>query len=65
MDDLNVCLDEKYLPIQEIETLKSNGWRVHKLINGYGRYLRCRKSESAVLHDLPQKNQPTDEDDPF
>ena len=30
LDDLNVCLDENYLPAEEIETLKSDGWRVHK-----------------------------------
>src|SRR6266513_5805412 len=37
LDDLNVCVDEGYLPIQEIESLKSDGWRVHRLINGYNR----------------------------
>ena len=35
LDDLNVCLDEGYLPIQEIESVRQEGWRVHKLINGY------------------------------
>src|SRR5207249_410511 len=35
LDDLNVCVDEGYLPIQEIESLTQEGWRVHKLINGY------------------------------
>jgi four helix bundle protein len=34
IDDLNVCLDETYLPASEIETLKKSGWRVHNLING-------------------------------
>src|SRR6266700_7360299 len=36
IDDLNVCLDEKYLPAEEAEHLKVSGWRVHNLINGYG-----------------------------
>ena len=44
LDDLNVCEDEAYLPIQEIESLRQEGWRVHKLINGYIRFLRSRVS---------------------
>jgi four helix bundle protein len=40
LDDLNVCEDEAYLAAQESETLKQEGWRVHKLINGYIRFLR-------------------------
>ena len=42
LDDLNVCTDETYLPEDEIQKLKSDGWRVHKLINGYIRFLRGR-----------------------
>ena len=42
LDDLNVCTDENYLPEDEIQKLKSEGWRVHKLINGYVRFLRGR-----------------------
>jgi four helix bundle protein len=59
LDDLNVCADEGYLPIQEIESLRQDGWRVHKLINGYIRFLRRRVSgdspclqESAADDDL-------------
>ena len=44
LDDLNVCEDEAYLPIQETESLRQEGWRVHKLINGYVRFLRSRVS---------------------
>jgi four helix bundle protein len=44
LDDLNVCQDEAYLPIQEVESLRQEGWRVHKLINGYVRFLRRRVS---------------------
>src|SRR5881275_1568593 len=40
LDDLNICIDENYFPAEEIEKLKSEGWRVHKLINGYIRFLR-------------------------
>jgi four helix bundle protein len=42
LDDLNVCIDENYFPVEEIEKLKSEGWRVHKLTNGYIRFLRGR-----------------------
>ena len=59
LDDLNVCEDEAYLPIQEIESLRQEGWRVHKLINGYIRFLRRRASgdsprvqEAAADDDL-------------
>jgi four helix bundle protein len=44
LDDVNVCEDEAYFPIQEIESLRQEGWRVHKLINGYIRFLRSRVS---------------------
>jgi four helix bundle protein len=40
LDDLNVCDDERYLTLSEIEPLKREGWRVHKLVNGYIRFLR-------------------------
>src|ERR1051326_2206026 len=35
LDDLNVCQDQAHLPTEEIESLRHDGWRVHKLINGY------------------------------
>src|SRR5437764_3120076 len=47
LDDLNVCLYEKYLPSEELEILKSDGWRVHKVINGYIRFLRGRIDERS------------------
>lgn len=47
LDDLNVCEDEGYLPVQELESLKQEGWRVHKLMNGYVRFLRSRVSEDS------------------
>jgi four helix bundle protein len=42
LDDLNVCDDEEYLPSDNISALKQDGWRVHKLLNGYIRFLRSR-----------------------
>jgi four helix bundle protein len=54
LDDLNVCLDENYLPADEVETLKSDGWRVHKLINGYIRFVRGRIDErSSRVQESP------------
>jgi len=54
LDDLNVCLDENYLPAEEVETLKSDGWRVHKLINGYIRFVRGRIDErSSRVQESP------------
>jgi four helix bundle protein len=59
LDDLNVCTDETYLSEDEIQKLKSEGWRVHKLINGYTRFLRGRAAgdssriaEASSDHDL-------------
>src|SRR5262249_13745660 len=43
LDDLNICADESYLPEAEIAPLKEEGWRVHRLLNGYIRWLRERK----------------------
>jgi four helix bundle protein len=47
LEDLNVCLDENYLSADEVETLKSDGWHVHKLINGYIRFVRGRIDEGS------------------
>lgn len=54
VDDLNVCEDEEYLPNSEIESLKSEAWRVHKLINGYIRFLRTRHAgQSTRIQETP------------
>ena len=47
IDDLNVCEDEQYLPIEEIVSLKDQGWRVRQLVDGYIRYLRQQKNSEA------------------
>jgi four helix bundle protein len=52
MDDLNVCLDENYLPGAQVEKLKMSGWHLLKLMNGYLRYLRDRKLGSSLeIHE--------------
>jgi four helix bundle protein len=66
IDDLNVCLDENYLPPEEIAQRKQLGWRVHSVINGYGRYLRQRKAgESGALHEDVASYRAGGEPDPF
>jgi|SRR5579862_1525375 len=63
LDDLNVCEDEKYLPAAEIATLKEEAWRVHKLLNGYIRYLRSRKTnEPYVLRDEKRSDDFSDDE---
>lgn len=42
LDDLNVCQDEAYLSADDISLLKEHAWRVHKVLNGYIRFLRGR-----------------------
>jgi len=44
VDDLNVCLDEKYLPSDEVAKLKEQARCALILINGYLRYLRSHSS---------------------
>ena len=47
LDDLNVCQDEDYLPAGDISHLKEQAWRVHKVLNGYIRFLRGRKPKGS------------------
>src|SRR6266513_4812662 len=47
IDDMNVCEDERYLPTEEIASLKESGWRVRQLFDGYIRYLRDQKAGSV------------------
>lgn len=58
LDDLHVCEDENYLPKPEIDKLKEEAWGVHKLLNGYIRYLRNRKGNEPYV--LREEN-PSDE----
>ena len=44
VDDLNVCLDEHYLPPENVAELKQNAQSVLGLLNGYLRYLRKRSA---------------------
>jgi four helix bundle protein len=43
IDDLNVCLDEKYIDEPEIFSLKDEAYRLIERINGYISYLKKQK----------------------
>ena len=63
LDDLNVCEDELYLTLTEIGKLKEEGWRVHKLINGYIRFLRGRvASDPSRVQEGPSDYDPDDDE---
>ena len=63
LDDLNVCTGENYLPEDEIQKLKSEGWRTHKLINGYIRFLRSRTTgESSRIREEVSDDDLNDDD---
>ena len=48
-DDLNVCEDEHYLSATDVADLKKQAREVQRLINGYIRFLRSRKSEASAM----------------
>jgi len=62
LDDLNVCQDEMYLPVEEIGSLREEGWRVHKLLNGYIRFLRKRASGPPHVREAAADDPLTDDD---
>jgi hypothetical protein len=63
LDDLNICTDENYLPAEQIEKLKSEGWRVHKHVNGYIRFLRGRTIETdSRVQESPSDNELNDDE---
>jgi four helix bundle protein len=47
IDDLNVCIDEKYFAVDYLEELKEEGYRVNKMLNGYIAYLKKRRNENS------------------
>jgi four helix bundle protein len=49
VDALNVCEDEHYLSPADVADLKEQAREVQRLINGYIRFLRSRKSEASLI----------------
>jgi len=48
IDDLNVCEDENYLATSSVTALKNLAKELQRLIGGYIRYLRSRKSGASL-----------------
>lgn len=44
LDDLNICIDERYFPSERMEELKKEGYTLLHRMNGYIAYLRKRKA---------------------
>ena len=66
IDDLNVCLDESYIPAVEIEPLKQLGWRALNVVNGYGRFLREKKAgKVSALREGESASAFDQDEDPF
>jgi four helix bundle protein len=63
LDDLNICKDESYLPSDEFDKLRQQGWRVHCLLNGYIRWLRSRTQRtSPELRETSMADDLTDDE---
>ncbi|MCK5287530.1 MAG: four helix bundle protein [Candidatus Omnitrophica bacterium] len=48
IDDLNVCIDEKYFDLEFLEEVKQKAFKVLKKLNGYIKYLKGKKEESNI-----------------
>ena len=48
IDDINICLDEKYSKEEYLNKLKEDGYYLLKRINGYIKYLRNRKNNLTI-----------------
>ncbi len=46
LDDLNICIDEKYYDIKQCSHIKEIGYELVKKINGYIAYLNKQKSQN-------------------
>ena len=47
IDDINVCIDEKYAEENRLNNLKKDGYELIKKINGYIKYLRTKREEES------------------
>ncbi|MDI6784328.1 MAG: four helix bundle protein, partial [bacterium] len=45
IDDINICLDEKYFQQKHLEELKEQAYNVLKKLNGYIAYLKRQKTK--------------------
>ena len=45
IDDINVCIDENYADLGQLNNLKKEGYELLKKLNGYIKYLRnCKQA---------------------
>jgi len=47
IDDLNICIDQKYLPEKEMNELKQKAHEINKLLNGFVAYLKRSKASDS------------------
>ena len=47
LDDINICMDERYVEEPELISLKGEGFTLLHRLNGYIAYLRNRKSQES------------------
>ena len=47
IDDVNICIDEKYADVETLVKLKEEGFRLLHKINSYTAYLKRRKEGEA------------------
>ena len=52
IDDINVCIDEKYTNETKLNNLKEDAYLLLKKINGYIKYLRVKKEEDISSNKL-------------
>ena len=45
IDDLNICIDEKYKRVDYLTELKEEAYKIIRMLNGYIAYLKKRKAE--------------------
>lgn len=50
IDDLNICIDEKYFEQDYLDDLKKEGYELLKKINGYISYLKQKKVEDQLTN---------------
>jgi four helix bundle protein len=54
IDDINVCIDEKYTNEKQLNDLKAEGYIVLKKLNGYIKYLQKSKNQTNKRKTLEQ-----------
>jgi four helix bundle protein len=47
IDDLNICIDEKYFPEDHLLALREEAFDITRHLNGYIAFLKKRKEEDA------------------